>query len=281
MEYPNFPKNQYLLFNRIVDVEPHSFYYRDETTGEDYPCDGGLMFECFVFSKLPGKTDNLIKLQIADHIYSKIKKLDEEQIVKYLADLNSIELLKIKTEQKFWENNKNISGGTSGKKKQRDYLSDLEVRFENWFHINNITSSKNLEYLTLRSDKKIIWNRTEQELRLFISLCVKHNLIEKPENFEQYIVNFIIEGSSDLNNLKPIMIKLKTSNRDLIYIIYKLSYNNIIRYENDIWDRTSQVFIGKNNKLLKPKALCSDSKMVMKSKRTLPENILSDFLPKA
>ena len=126
-----------------------------------------------------------------------------------------------------------------------------------------------MDYLKQSSAKKIIWNRTEQELRTFISLCIKHNLVEKPKIIEEYLVNFIIQGNPEFNNIKPIMMKLKSSNRDLIYIIYKLSYKNIILDQNDLWETTSQVFISNKNTPLKPDSMSVEALKVIKKKRTI------------
>lgn len=283
MEHPNFTKNIYLLFNRIVDVEPYSFYYKDETTGEETPWDGGLMFECYIFSKLPGKTDDLRKLQIADPIYSKIKKLDEEQIVKYLAELNSKELFRIKTEQKFWKNSKKDSIEDDGIIKQTEYLADLIFQYKNWFHSNEVSLPNNTLDTQMKSEKRIRWRLEEKYLRSFLQSCMNSRYIEKVADIDEYVANFTSEENYSFVKTEPKEIKWLTFNTDLIYLIWQLNFRGIIQNSGDPWKTISQIFVNKFNKKYNNKTLAVQfSRDVIEStkKRTNLDTIISALTSK-
>lgn len=278
LKYPNILDNNYLLYNNIINVEPFSFSYIDPDSGREEDWGGGFMFECLVFNKTEDKFTNFRKLFIENITYKKVSKLDSKARIEYLAELNSNQLNKVRFDINYWEGSETLQPESLQRKDQIKYLEKIVVRYFTWFKDNNQVLPKFEFAHKSNNQKKFIWRRSEQKLKLLLELCIKRNLIEHTKDLNAYVANFLSDYHTDFVKNPPKKIKWLRANVDLIYLIYHLSSRGIIE-SKDKWITTANVFLGKNSKRLDNKRLSTQFDQInkIKKERKVLDNLIDEL----
>jgi len=275
LKYLRILNDNYVLYNDIINVEPFTFSYIDPDSGRQENWGGGFMYECLVFKKTEDKFTDFRKLFIENITYKKISKLDSKARIEYLAELNSDQLNKVRFDINYWEGSETLQLESSQRKDQIKYLEKIVVKYSTWFKNNNQVVPK-VEFVHgSKNQKKIIWNLSEQKLRLLLELCTKRKLIESTKDFESYVANFVSEYHTDFVKCSPKKIKWLKANTDLIYLIYHLSSRGIIE-SKDKWITTSNVFLNNNSRSFNNKSLSTQFdqiKNIQKSRKVLDQLI--------
>lgn len=268
--------DKYLLFDRIIQVDAFAFIYHNPETGEETDWKGGLMLECIVFDKTFGKLDDKRKLEIDHSVYDKIQKMDDAIRIDYLAELNTRELKKINLDLNFWENNETISKDSLELINQKRFLESVAIQFVSWFKTNNKIIPRIELSQKSSTQKKFIWNRSEQQLRYFIDSCIDNKFINPSNEKNSILANFLDSSFSEFVKDKPVKIKWLKSNTDLIYLIDHLISRNILLNSLDKWSTTSHVFFNKNSNKLSASNLAVQADQVKNQEK--PRNSIDSII---